>query len=174
MLVSKQQTKQLERNPNKNKHKNKHQTPQFEIGVSILSTDLSNLTSECTRIIESGADYLHVDIMDGHFVDNLTFGPPVVQWIRQKNPSWFLDCHLMVQNPGKWIEPMAKAGANMFTFHVESVDILVISKLIQKIKQLGMKCGLAVNPDTLLDLELIKQIQFVDQVLIMTDAGKSM
>ena len=92
------------------------------IAPSILSADFANLATECTKIIQAGADWLHVDVMDGHFVPNITIGPCVVESLRKSLPHAYLDCHLMVSDPKKWIDAFTKAGANMITFHIEAVS----------------------------------------------------
>jgi ribulose-phosphate 3-epimerase len=135
------------------------------IGPSILNADLSNLSAECIDLINCGADYLHLDVMDGHFVNNLTFGHPVVKCLRQHVKEAFFDMHMMVSAPEKWIADIADAGANQYTFHLEATEDP--SGCIRKIKESGMKVGLSIRPCTPVE-KLIPFINEIDMALIMT------
>ncbi|KAK8789608.1 hypothetical protein WA171_001699 [Blastocystis sp. BT1] len=134
------------------------------ISPSILSADFSNLERDCRMLIANGADWLHVDIMDGHFVPNLTIGAPVVKSLR-KHLSDFMDCHLMVENPEKYIIPLKEAGANMFNFHVEAAKDP--RDIIRQVHEAGMLCAMTIKPKTSVDA--IKEfIPLLDMVLVMT------
>lgn len=108
-----------------------------KIGPSILNADLSNLHTECTNLIESGADYLHLDVMDGQFVNNFTFGHPIVKCLRSHIKDTFFDMHMMVNAPEKWVQDMCDAGASQYTFHLEATSSP--AECIRKIKETGMK-----------------------------------
>ena len=134
------------------------------VAPSILSADFSKLGEEIKAVEHAGADWIHIDVMDGNFVPNITIGPVVVSNIR-KISDIFFDVHLMIEHPHKYVEQFAKAGANLITFHAEACDN--ISSIINKIKELGCKVGISINPET--SLGAIKEIiQNVDLVLIMS------
>ncbi|TFI87584.1 ribulose-phosphate 3-epimerase [Carnobacterium divergens] len=136
----------------------------MKISPSILSADFANLERDIRIVEEGGADYIHVDVMDGHFVPNITLGPNIVLAIRPvtKLP---LDCHLMIENPEKYIEDFAKAGADIITVHVESTPH--IHRAIQMIKNAGVRAGVVLNPGT-----PVAAVEYVlsecDMVLVMT------
>lgn len=136
----------------------------MKISPSILSADFANLERDIRLVEEGGADYIHVDIMDGHFVPNLTFGANVVSAIRPitKLP---LDCHLMIENPENYIEEFAKAGADIITVHVESTPH--IHRAIQLIKNQGVKAGVVINPGTSVEM-IMPVLSEIDMVLVMT------
>lgn len=135
-----------------------------KIAPSILSADFSKLGEEITAVEKAGADYIHIDVMDGHFVPNITIGPLIVEAIRPitKLP---LDVHLMIENPDQYIEAFAKAGADYITVHVEACRHL--HRTIQNIKSFGIKAGVVLNPAT--PVESIQHIiADIDMVLLMS------
>ena len=136
----------------------------IQISPSILSADFSQLGNEIKRLEEGGADMIHVDVMDGHFVPNLTIGPPVIKALRQSCSLKF-DVHLMISPVHKYIEAYADAGADIITIHPEATDNLKES--IKKIKSLNKKVGVSLNPESKVDLikDLLDEI---DLVLIMS------
>lgn len=136
----------------------------MKIAPSILSADFSNLQRDIELVEKGGADYIHVDVMDGQFVPNITFGPNIVQAIRPitKLP---LDVHLMIVDPEKYIPAFAKAGADIITVHVEATPH--IHRALQMMKDLGVKSGVVINPGT--PITMIKHVlPIADQVLVMT------
>tara|TARA_Y100000287_G_C14223485_1_gene357652 strand:- start:1531 stop:2187 length:657 start_codon:yes stop_codon:yes gene_type:complete len=136
----------------------------IQISPSILSADFSQLGNEIKRLEESGADFIHVDVMDGHFVPNLTIGPPVIKTLK-KNCSIKFDVHLMISPVHKYIEAYSDAGADIITIHPEATDNLSAS--ISKIKELKKKAGVSLNPETKIDV-IKDHLDKIDLVLIMS------
>ena len=136
----------------------------FEIAPSILSADFSNLLKDIKKCEKAGVKILHIDVMDGHFVPNITLGPVVIESLRKKT-KMILDTHLMITDPEKYIEPFAKAGSDWLTFHIEAVKNP--SALIKKIKSLKLKAGISLNPATPVS-KLSKYLNELDLVLVMS------
>jgi ribulose-phosphate 3-epimerase len=134
------------------------------IAPSVLSADLSRLSHQVERAVSGGADWLHVDVMDGHFVPSLTFGAPLVRALRRLS-SVPLDVHLMVEHPERYLGEFADAGSSVFTFHPEAT--VHVQRHLATARQLGMLAGLAFNPSTPLNL-LEEVLEDVDLVLIMS------
>lgn len=143
------------------------------IAPSILSADFGHMARDCAAVMQGGADLLHVDVMDGHFVSNLTMGPDMVRGVRRALPEAFLDVHLMVTDPARFIEPFADAGANHLTFHVEAVAPGDIERVATAIRERGLTAGLAINPPTPVEA-ILPHVGLVDLVLVMSvNPGKS-
>lgn len=136
----------------------------MKIAPSILSADFSKLGEEVMDVVNHGADYIHIDMMDGNFVPNISFGPMVMQSIRHLTDVTF-DCHLMIEEPGRYIEEVAKAGADIITVHIEATKH--IHRVIQQIKQTGKKAGIVLNPGTAVE-SLNAVLLDIDLVLVMT------
>lgn len=135
------------------------------VAPSILSSDFANLEKEIKRLEKSGADWIHVDVMDGHFVPNLTIGAPVVKAVN-KVSSIPLDVHLMISNPEKYIKDFAYAGSDIITFHYEAASDKV-EDLAKEIKSYGIKAGISIKPKTPVSA-IANYIHLFDLVLIMT------
>ncbi|MBI5299270.1 MAG: ribulose-phosphate 3-epimerase [Deltaproteobacteria bacterium] len=133
------------------------------IAPSILSADFARLGEEITAVEKAGADLIHIDIMDGHFVPNLTMGPSIVTSIR-KITKLPLDCHLMIEKPEKFIEPFAKAGADWISVHIETSNL---SELLPAIKKLSCKAGAVINPPTPIE-KIFPFCKLADFILVMT------
>jgi ribulose-phosphate 3-epimerase len=134
------------------------------IAPSLLAADFSKLEAEIRAVESAGADMLHLDVMDGHFVPNISFGPPVISAIRSLTRLPF-DTHLMIENPEQYLEQFRSAGSDMITVHQEASGQL--RKTLARIKELGAKVGVALNPSTSLDL-LHEFLEDVDLILIMS------
>jgi len=138
----------------------------IKIAPSILSADFSCLEREIKKVELAGADMLHIDVMDGHFVPNITIGPGVVKYIRRvtKLP---LDVHLMIENPQNFINDFVKAGSDMITMHIETINANRYSLYAKRLKSKGIKAGISLNPATPL-AKIINVLNLVDLVLVMS------
>ncbi|KAL0581602.1 RIBULOSE-phosphate 3-epimerase [Marasmius crinis-equi] len=120
--------------------------PSAIISPSVLASDFGQLTAECKRMIKDGADWLHMDVMDGHFVPNITMGAPILSCVHKGVPNIFMDCHMMVAQPEKWVDDIADAGGALYCFHIEATSDPI--SLIKAIHDRKMKAGVAISPDT--------------------------
>lgn len=136
----------------------------IEIAPSILSADFARLADEIAAVASAGVKMIHLDVMDGHFVPNITIGPPVIAKLR-KHSDLFFDSHLMISEPAKYIEAFARAGVDNITFHIEVTD--EPEKMVDRIRALGCTAGITLNPET--PVESIRNVApLCDMVLVMT------
>lgn len=138
----------------------------IKIAPSILSADFSCLASELKKVEAAGADLIHVDVMDGHFVPNITIGPVVVKYMR-KITKLPLDVHLMIEHPAKYIGAFVNAGSNMITVHIEAITLKGLKAIAKGLKKSKVKLGISLNPSTPL-IKIKKALPLVDFVLIMS------
>ncbi len=136
----------------------------IKISASILSANFANLEQEIKKVEQAGADFIHIDVMDGNFVDNITIGAPVITSIR-KTTNMIFDVHLMINRPEFFIESFAKAGADIITIHQEATQDL--RSLLLEIKKFGIKCGVSLRPKTPIE-SILPCLDILDLILIMT------
>ncbi len=138
------------------------------ISASLLTMDLANLESSARRCLAVGCDWLHIDMMDGHFVPNISYGPPVLKCLKKAIPNAFYDAHLMFSEPQRYVKAVADAGADLITFHAEALhDALDVRDTIARIHAAGCKAGLAINPATPVDT-VVPFWDALDIVLVMS------
>ena len=137
------------------------------VAPSILSADFANLADDADHSLKVGGDLLHVDVMDGHFVPNLTFGPALVKSLHTALPDAFLDVHLMVENPALFVEPFIEAGADHVTFHVEPIGLDACVALAGRVRTLGATAGVTINPPTPAEA-ILPALDAFDLILVMS------
>ncbi|PHQ82623.1 MAG: ribulose-phosphate 3-epimerase [Phycisphaera sp.] len=118
------------------------------VAPSVLAADFADLAADCQNALDAGGKLLHLDVMDGHFVPNLSFGPGLIEKLRLALPDVCFDVHLMISDPASYIEPFAKAGADHISFHCEVLDVDEAKRLADRVRDLGCTAGIAINPET--------------------------
>ena len=137
-----------------------------KVAASILSADFANLHKDCTRLLEAGADVMHFDVMDGHFVPNISYGAPVLTCLHAALPDAFYDVHLMISDPARYAADFAKAGADLITFHLEAVPDTV-EEVIAAIRATGCQVGISIRPGTPVEA-VFPYLSVVDLILVMS------
>lgn len=137
-----------------------------KVAASILSADFANLHKDCTRLLEAGADVMHFDVMDGHFVPNISYGAPVLTCLHAALPDVFYDVHLMISDPARYAADFAKAGADLITFHLEAVPDMV-EEVIAAIRATGCQVGISIRPGTPVEA-VFPYLGVVDLILVMS------
>ena len=137
-----------------------------KVAASILSADFANLYKDCTRLLEAGADVMHFDVMDGHFVPNISYGAPVLTCLHAALPDVFYDVHLMISDPARYAADFAKAGADLITFHLEAVPDTV-EEVIAAIRATGCQVGISIRPGTPVEA-VFPYLGVVDLILVMS------
>lgn len=137
-----------------------------KVAASILSADFANLHKDCTRLLEAGADVMHFDVMDGHFVPNISYGAPVLTCLHAALPDVFYDVHLMISDPARYAADFAKAGADLITFHLEAVPDTV-EEVIAAIRATGCQVGISIRPGTPAEA-VFPYLGVVDLILVMS------
>ena len=137
-----------------------------KVAASILSADFANLHKDCTRLLEAGADVMHFDVMDGHFVPNISYGAPVLTCLHAALPDVFYDVHLMISDPARYAADFAKAGADLSTFHLEAVPDTV-EEVIAAIRATGCQVGISIRPGTPVEA-VFPYLGVVDLILVMS------
>lgn len=137
-----------------------------KVAASILSADFANLHKDCTRLLEAGADVMHFDVMDGHFVPNISYGAPVLTCLHAALPDVFYDVHLMISDPARYAADFAKAGADLITFHLEAVPDTV-EEVIAAIRATGCQVGISIRPGTPVEA-VFPYLGVVDLILVIS------
>ena len=137
-----------------------------KIAASILSADFANLKHDCTRLLEAGVDLMHFDVMDGHFVPNISYGAPVLKCLHAAMPDVYYDVHLMISDPARYAADFARAGASLITFHLEAVPDTA-EEVIAAIRAAGCQVGISIRPGTPVEA-VFPYLGVVDLILVMS------